>query len=254
MGGTTRGEAEEAPGTGRVLGLDLARTLALAAMAAFHLGRDLEVLGLVPPGTTFGGLWDLSARAIAGTFIFLAGVSLWLAHGRGVAWRGFARRLGLLMLGAAAVSAATYLVAPQAWVRFGILHSIALSSVLALPFLRLPWPATALAAAGLLWLGPRLAHPAFDGPLWLWSGLGTAPPPMMDYEPMIPWLAPMLLGVACARALGPPFWAAARARRRAGRAWAWAAWPGRHSLAVYLIHQPVLIALILACAWALGYI
>jgi uncharacterized membrane protein len=236
---------------GRVIGLDLARSLALLAMAAFHFGRDLEVLGLVPPGSTHGGAWDLAARGIAGSFVFLAGVSLWLAHGTGLRPRAFFRRLGALVLAAAAVSLITYLAMPAMWVRFGILHSIALSSVLALPFLRLPWPATAAAAAAVVWIGPALRSPAFDGAGWLWSGLGTRPPPMMDYEPMVPWLAPMLLGVAAARAAGPRFWAAARGRT-GSPALDRLAWAGRHSLAVYLLHQPVLIGLILAGAWAAG--
>jgi uncharacterized membrane protein len=246
--------AAAVPESGRILGLDLARSVALLAMIAFHFGRDLEVLGLLPPGTTFGGAWDWSARAIAGSFVFLAGVSLWLAHGEGLRPRAFLRRLGLLVAAAAAVSLATHLFAPAMWVRFGILHSIALGSVLALPFLRVAWPVTAAAAAALIWFAPDMRSSAFDGAWWLWSGLGTAPPPMMDYEPIVPWLAPMLRGVAFARAAGPDFWAAARARgadrsplvRRL-------AWPGRHSLSVYLAHQPILIVLILAGAWLAGW-
>ena len=76
-----------APGA-RLIAVDWLRTLAIVAMIVFHFGRDFEVLGLVPPGTTFGGLWDLSALAIASGFLFLAGLSLWLAHGGGFRARG----------------------------------------------------------------------------------------------------------------------------------------------------------------------
>ncbi|MGB3407193.1 MAG: heparan-alpha-glucosaminide N-acetyltransferase [Jannaschia sp.] len=236
---------------GRILLLDWARTAALFAMAAFHFGRDFEVLGLVPPGTTFGGWWDISARAIAGTFVFLAGIGLWLAHGKGIRWGGFLRRLGWLVLAAGGVSLATYLAVPGAWVRFGILHSIALSSVVALPFLRLPSVGTVAVAAAILWWGPGLALPAFD-PIWLvWTGLGTRIPPMIDYEPLVPWLAPMLLGVAAGR-LGTRFelWPRlAKLPSSPGTISRVLAWPGQHSLAFYLIHQPALIALIGAGAW-----
>ena len=237
--------------TDRILWIDWARTLALLAMAAFHFGRDFEVLGLVPPGTTFGGMWDFSARAIAGSFVFLAGLSLWLAHGNGIRWRGYLRRLGWLCLAAAGVSLATYVAVPAAWVRFGILHSIAASSVVCLLVLRLPSPVTLALAAVILWWGPGLALPAFDGPLWLWTGLGTWAPAMMDYEPLVPWLAPMLLGVAAGRMgsrLG--LWhRLASVPARPGRLARALAWPGQHSLAFYLVHQPVLLGGIIGIAW-----
>ncbi|MEM9796099.1 MAG: heparan-alpha-glucosaminide N-acetyltransferase [Pseudomonadota bacterium] len=239
------------PPIGRILPVDWARTMALLAMAIFHAGRDFEVLGLVPPGTTFGGLWDLSARAIASTFLALAGVSLWLAHSRRLRWRAFLRRFLILCAAAGAVSLATWLFMPAIWVRFGILHSIALASLLALPFLRLPWWIAAGVAAVILWIGPEARHPAFNDWWWLWSGLSTEVPPMMDYEPMIPWLAPMLIGVAVGK-LGTQLgiWnRLAGFPRDPGRFAELAAWPGRHSLAVYLIHQPVLIAVIAGGAW-----
>ncbi|WP_371155296.1 DUF1624 domain-containing protein [Jannaschia sp. 2305UL9-9] len=240
----------------RLIVVDWARTAALLAMAIFHFGRDFEVLGLVPPGTTFGGWWDISARAIAGSFLFLAGLSLWLAHGRGIRWRGFLGRLGWLVAAAAGVSLVTWVAMPTIWVRFGILHSIALSSVVSLAFLRLPWWITAICAGAILWFGPSLSSGAFDAPTWIWTGLGTVTPPMMDYEPLIPWLAPMLLGVAAGRlgtATGVWTWLTHWPAPK--RPWHLAvARPGQHSLLIYLVHQPVLIALITAGAWLWGHV
>ncbi|WP_299818440.1 heparan-alpha-glucosaminide N-acetyltransferase [uncultured Jannaschia sp.] len=236
-----------APPSGRLIAVDWLRSLAIVAMAAFHFGRDFEVLGLVPPGTTFGELWNLSARAIASTFVFLAGFSLWLAHGRAFRRRSYLVRLAQVAGAAAAISLATRIAVPEAWVRFGILHSIALSSVLALPFLRVPAWGTALAALLVLFALPSLRGPAFDGTFWLWSGLGTGVPPMMDYEPMVPWLAPFLAGLAFGQAGGVALfrWGPARPGRVARAL----AWPGRHALPIYLVHQPALIAVIVAGAW-----
>ena len=236
-----------APPNGRLIAVDWLRTLAIVAMAAFHFGRDFEVLGLVPPGTTFGGLWDLSARTIASTFIFLAGLSLWLAHGRGFRRRPYLLRLTQVAGAAAAISLVTWIAVPGAWVRFGILHSIALSSVLALPFLRAPAWGTASAAALVLWGMPILRGTAFDGLLWVWTGLGTEVPPMMDYEPMVPWLAPFLAGLAFGQAGGIALfrWGPARPGRLARAL----AWPGRHALPIYLVHQPALLGTIVIGAW-----
>ena len=229
------------PPIGRVPAIDLARTTALVAMAGFHLGVDLELFGLLAPGTTRMGAWPLAARAIAASFLFLAGVSLWLAHGQGIRWRAFLRRLGVLMLAAGAVSLGTWAVMPQQFVYFGILHSIAAASVIGLAFLRLPAGVTLAAAALVLWLPGVARSPAFDSPWLWWTGLSTWTRPSMDFEPVLPWLAPALAGLACARlAARHGVWPAIA---RAGAGWpAWLGWPGRHSLAVYLLHQPVLLA------------
>ncbi|MCK0167773.1 DUF1624 domain-containing protein [Jannaschia sp. S6380] len=239
--------------THRIDAIDMARGIALANMVAFHFLFDLRMFGYAPGWFDYGAWFDLWAKGIAGGFILLAGLGLWLAHGHGLGWRGFLRRLAVLVAAAAAVSVATYVAVPGAWVQFGILHSIALGSVLALPFLRLPWWATALVAAGILWWGPGIAVPAFDAPWLVWTGLGTTIPPMIDYEPVIPWVAPMLLGVALGR-LGDRVWRRLgnRPGRSPSRPGTLLAWAGRHSLAVYLVHQPILIGLILGVAWLAG--
>lgn len=225
--------------------VDLARTAALTAMIVFHFGRDMEVLGMLPPGATFTVGWRWAAYAIAGTFVALAGASLWLAHGRGVRWPAYGRRLGILVVAAGAVSAATYVAMPGAWVRFGILHSIAASSMIGLAFLRLPWIVTAGVGAALVAAGGTVV-PALSGSAWLWLGLSPSVPAMIDYEPVVPWTGPFLLGLAAAKAAD----GTGRLDRLRGwpdgPTWRRLAWPGRHSLTVYLVHQPVLIGLLLA--------
>ena len=60
----------------RLVWLDLARTAALAAMASYHFGYDLEAFGHLPPGTMTTGLGALYARAIASTRPFTASTDL----------------------------------------------------------------------------------------------------------------------------------------------------------------------------------
>lgn len=231
----------------RLIVVDWLRTAAFVAMAAYHLGWDMQMFGLLPPGTTATGWWPVAARTIASSFLALAGFSMWLAHGRKLRLVSWMTRFLVLAAAAAGVSAVTWIAVPEAWVRFGILHSIALSSVVSLAFLRLPWWLTAGAAAAVLLFGPMLRDPAFNGAWWLWSGLGTQGPAMMDWEPMVPWLAPFLAGLAFGQAGGARLlgWGPA-APGRIGRA---LAWPGRHALAAYLLHQPVLIGTLAAGTW-----
>lgn len=228
--------------------IDVARTVALVAMAVFHLGRDLDVLQVWPPGSTFTPGWMWSARLIAGSFVFLAGVSLWLAHGQAIRWNSYLRRLGLLIAAAAAVSIATYFTFPGAWVRFGILHSIAASSVIGLAFLRLPALVTLAAGVAVLWIGATTTTP-LPPPLSLWLGLAPASVPMMDWEPLFPWTGPFLLGLGAAK-LAQSTGALERLRGwPTSPLWHRFGWPGRHSLVIYLIHQPILVGAILGWVW-----
>ena len=231
----------------RLILIDLARTLALAGMVVFHFVFDLEIFGWVPQDTAITGWFWWHARIVAGSFLFLAGLGLWLSHGAGIRWPGFWRRQAKIGAAAALVTVATYFALPGLTIFYGILHSIFVASLLGLLFLRLPAAAVLAVAAFVFWLPWVWSDPAFDG--WLiWTGLSGRIPATADFEPLFPWFAPFLAGLATGKIFGhfglwprlavteTPF------LRRLG-------WPGRHSLAVYLIHQPVLIALVFAATW-----
>ncbi len=226
--------------------LDLARGLALFAMATYHFSWDLELFGYLEPGTTTHGLFKAYARSIAGSFLFLAGVSLVLAHGKGVRPTAFIRRVAMVAGAAALISLVTYFATPDSFIYFGILHAIAASSVIGLAFLRLPVLLTVLAGIVCIGLPGFYRHELFN-PAWLsWIGLFTVPPRSNDFVPLMPWLGPFLIGMGLTKyavsqnlterlaafdtGTGP----AARATR----------FCGRHSLAFYLVHQPVLLSFV----------
>jgi len=219
----------------RILALDLARSLALLCMAIFHFTFDLEMFGYLPWGTTQQGFWYYFPRMIAGSFLFLAGVSLVLAQGRGVRWGAFAKRFVMVAGAAALVTVGTYYYNRSGFVLFGILHCIALCSVIGLAFLRVPRMVTIAVAVACFALPWVYQDAAFNARWLLWLGLSTEKPFMMDYVPILPWVAPFLAGIAV-RVPWP--------RVVASRSLRILAFPGRHSLIVYLIHQPVLIGLI----------
>jgi uncharacterized membrane protein len=242
---------EPAPGrdAGRSLTLDGARGAAIVAMVVYHTAWDLSVLRLADIQVVGHPAWDLFARAIAGSFLFMAGLSLALAHREGVRWRAFLRRLAIIAAAAAAVTVATRLVFPDAYVFYGILHAIALSSVVALPFTRLPSFAAALAALGFA-LGPFVPAPAlFDAPALAFLGLASRPPLTNDFVPVFPWTGFVLAGVAAGR-VGwrlQPGQAAAP-----GRAVAFLTALGRRSLVIYLAHQPIIFGALAGLVWLVG--
>lgn len=236
--------ATAVPRRGRILALDLARTGALVAMAVFHFAYDLETFGYLPRGTVLTGGWRLLALCTAGSFLFLAGVSLWLAHGQGARWPSFWRRFLKIALAAALITVATRVAIPQAFIFFGILHCIAAASLVGMAVLRLPAVAL-IGLAALAFAAPEFARSGlFDPwPLW-WTGLQTVPVIAVDYVPLVPWVGPFLLGLAAGR-IGTRSGLWTRATGWSGGRLAQVlAWPGKHSLAVYLLHQPVLIALV----------
>ncbi len=225
----------------RIALVDVARGVALVAMAVYHFTWDLEFFGYVPAGMPNEGGWRLFARLIASSFLFLVGFSLVLAHGRGIRWWSFWKRWATVAGGAALVTVATWFAINDSFVFFGILHEIALASILGLAFLRVPPLLTLTVAAAVFTLPLVFSSVVFDTPRLWWVGLSTFLPRSMDFVPVFPWFAAVLAGIAAGRAarsygILPKLAAIATPR------WAWPLdLAGRHSLLVYLVHQPVLL-------------
>lgn len=222
-------------------------------MVVFHFTYDLQLFGYAPPGTVFSPGWQIFARAVAGSFIFLAGFSLYLAHRDRIHWRKALHRLALLAAAAALVTGATYVGMPDQFIYFGILHSITVSSVIGLAFLRLPASVTLIAGAAVLAMARGLHAEFFNAPMLLWLGLGTETRRAMDFEPTFPWLAPLLFGLAVAKLLAHRGLLARLSDQAApSKGLRLLAWPGQHSLAIYLCHQPILIGLLWCVTQLIG--
>lgn len=224
----------------RLLSLDAARGLALIAMATYHFSWDLEFFGYLAPGTSTQGFLRIYARLIASSFLFLAGFSLVLAHYPKIRFAPFLRRLGVIVAAAAVISVATYWFTPDSWIFFGILHAIAVSSMIGLAFVRVPPLLTLGVAAIAIVLPALLRSPSLDAP-WFWFlGLSETMPRSNDYVPLLPWIGALLAGIAVARFMVDRQKLGVLDRLPAGPRWL--RWGGRHSLTVYLLHQPILIA------------
>jgi uncharacterized membrane protein len=238
---------------GRIDAVDVARGVAIAAMIVFHTAWDLSFLRLIATPVGTDPAWQAFAQAIAGSFLALVGVGLVLGHGDGIRWRAFAKRLAVVAAAAALVTAATLAAFPDSFIFFGILHMIALGSVLALPFLRAPLVMVAGTAAVVVVLPTLVRFPALNGRALGWIGLAEAVPPTNDFEPIFPWLAPVLAGIVLARLALASRWrkrlASWRAAGPVSRALAAA---GRRSLVIYLLHQPVLLGVLYPLAQILG--
>ena len=233
--------------------IDAARAAALVAMASYHTVWDLGHLRLTAENYALTPLGRHAAEAIAGSFLLLVGVGLVLMNGRGVRVRPTLLRFARIGGAALLVTLGTWVMFPDAFVFFGVLHCIAVSSLLGLPFLFLPVPVTAVAAAAFLATPHVVRAPIFDAAALSFLGLSSVVPRTNDYVPLFPWFGLVLAGIVLGRLALPKLarsrlgaWAP---RTRLGRA---ATFAGRHSLAIYLIHQPVLLALLTGVVTVIG--
>ncbi len=221
--------------------VDGLRGFALCLMLVYHFAFDLVWFHVIRADFNDDPFWLTFRGIIVTLFLALVGVSLVLARRAHQAPRAFWGRVALIAACAVLVSGASYLTFPQTFITFGILHCIALSSVLARPLV--DTPRLALFAGIALIAGGNFVHlPLFDKPWLNWVGMMTHKPLTEDYVPLLPWLGVVLVGVAVGH------WLLARERNAitaANRATpAWLTWLGRHSLLVYLVHQPLLVGIL----------
>ena len=214
--------------------LDTWRAAALLTMIAWHFINDLTLVHIIPPPFLRTPLMELLRYAIVGSFIAISGVCARLSKRP--------LRRGLIVLAAALlVSAVTYLVgAPVYW---GILHLLGVCMLLYAAVRKRwePLPGIYACGAALLIFALTFMLPIrvrVGVPFLFPFGLRTAAFASADYYPLLPWGALFFAAAAAGERLGdmPPEKKYASAPRAL-------AWLSRRSLLIYLVHQPVLLAL-----------
>ena len=246
---------EQAPpgAEARLWEIDLMRTLAIGLMVVYHIAYDVHLLAPQLALDPFEGAWRALQVTCASLFLALVGVSYWVADQRsrsrglgGVAlWRRHARRGGEVLAAAVLVSLATLVaLGPEDAVRYGILHLIATAVLVVLPLTVRLGAWNGVLGAALITVGLMLKGTGSDVPGALVLGLDPGETGV-DWYPLLPWIGACLLGVAIGALLYPGGERSPWLRRLAPapRGAALAGAPGRHSLPIYLVHQPVLIVL-----------
>lgn len=250
-------------GAERLWEIDLLRTTAIVMMVVYHAAWDIDMLAVEPLLDPFSGGWRALQVACGSLFLAVMGMTLAVMNARGRArglagwplYRRHARR-ALTVLGAALLVSAVTFVALGAddYVRFGILHCIGVAMLICPLLIRLGVWLLPLAAV-VAWAGLALdsAEPR-DAPWLLPFGVSQVGGAGVDWYPLLPWLAPALVGLWLGTVLYPR---GARGRwgARLAPAPGWApraTVPGRHALPIYLVHQPVLIPLVALALLAAG--
>ncbi|MBJ7472871.1 MAG: DUF1624 domain-containing protein [Solirubrobacteraceae bacterium] len=237
----------------RLWEIDALRTFAIVLMVIYHVAYDVNLLAPQASIDPFNGAWRGLQVVTGSLFLGVVGISFWLSHSRGVSrglsgialWRSHVPRAAEVVAAAALVSVATFVaLGSEDVVRFGILHLIAVLMLVVLPLAARLGTWNVLLGAAVIAIGLSMDVRS-DAPGAL--VLGFIPPEKgVDWYPLLPWAGCALIGLAAGAALYPGgrrgallsgLPATTEIGERAGG-------PGRHSLAIYLVHQPVLIALI----------
>ena len=230
--------------------LDTVRGVCILSMVAYHGMYDLvDIFGL--PSAWYTGLpgyiWQ---QSICWTFILLSGLC-WQLSRRHV-------KRGLLLVGCgAAITLITWLVMPSQRILYGVLNLLGLSALLLIPldkvFRKIPAWAGLLGALLLFALTKNVARGSlgFEGlvlcrlPRWLYATdllavVGFPSPNFWstDYFPLLPWFFLFCAGYFLWSLLDKS--PRAKALLRPGLRPL--SFLGRHSLVIYLAHQPALMA------------
>ncbi|WP_035060333.1 heparan-alpha-glucosaminide N-acetyltransferase [Andreprevotia chitinilytica] len=227
------------PSSPRFAIIDAARGFAVCMMIAYHFCYDTTYFGITHFRFLVDQGWIVWRTVIVTSFLLLVGLSLVLAQNQ--SRRGFTKRWLQIAGAALLVTAASLQLFPNAYIYFGILHFNALAALIGLACLRLTRNALLALCAAALAVGLSVQLTAFD-PKWInWIGLVANKPLTEDYVPLLPWIGVVFLGMAVGMAWRERDYRLVSGLAKAGDAAPrWLRWLGRHSLAAYLLHQPIL--------------
>lgn len=232
----------------RSVEIDLLRVLAIVLMILYHLLYDLNTYENIPIDV-FGPFWKTVERGTAGIILFLTGLCFVISWKRSRSRVKFLRR-GLRILGyALIVSVATFIVDPETYVRFGILHLIGTATIVLPLFAPLRYWNVLLGMI-VIALSAFITQGTSSTVL---LPLGLTPPGFrtVDYFPLIPWLGVILIGVACGFVYRehPAYWTCINPHQSSAwrrRAIAPLRLVSERSLLIYMLHQPLLLLILRA--------
>ena len=106
--------------------LDALRGLAMVWMTGFHLVFDLSHFKLVTQDVVRDPFWTWQRTLIVSLFLLCAGMGQAMATAQGQSWPRFWRRWTQVVGSALLVTAGSWLMFPDSFIYFGVLHGLAL--------------------------------------------------------------------------------------------------------------------------------
>lgn len=219
----------------RIWEIDCLRGTAIVLMIVFHLIVDLKDFFSYNVDY-LGGFWFYVGKLSALLFILAAGISCTLNT------KTLLKHGGKVFLWGMVLTAVTYFYNPLTYIRFGILHFLG-CSIISYKFISAIRPFWLfLTGVILLVVGYAFSPATVNSPYLFPLGLITSTFASIDYYPLIPWYGAFLIGAAAGKGL--------YVKRQSLLPNIFAprlvTYLGKHSLIIYLIHQPLLLAILYA--------
>jgi uncharacterized membrane protein len=226
----------------RIRSLDMWRGLAILAMVVYHFLFFMEMQGLLIFDFSTTSM-EVFGRLVQFSFLGLVGVAISLVYKR-KSWDEFRYfqfiRVMIIGIWAMVFTLVSYLLFKEDFIRFGILHLISTSIFVITLFARRKLALLFLCMALILiWLGGytgRVLDHNYLSIVGLYDGSFSS----LDYFPIVPWLVIPVIGYL----IGDWLAAVLQKLDMYLPKLEWLQFIGRNSLVIYVVHFPVVFALV----------
>ncbi|MEP2652263.1 MAG: heparan-alpha-glucosaminide N-acetyltransferase [Paraglaciecola sp.] len=222
----------------RCFEVDVLRGFAIVLMVIFHFCYDLATFGWASFNTGQDIEWRIFRAIIVSSFLLAVGMSSYLAYHKHLNVSKLANATCKLILVAVFLTISSVFMYPTTWVYFGIIHLIAVALPISVLFVRRP---TISVIVGILVILLYSLGWLTMEPIWRWSvsNIGI-PKKTVDLASLIPWIGVVLIGIFVMHkhmfSIKLP---EHYIFNKLGML-------GRHSLTIYLVHQPIMYGMLLA--------
>ena len=228
----------------RLIGIDVFRGWAILLMVIFHFSYDVDHFNIIDFHIQTNTFFTWFRFLIVSMFLLTVGMSLKLAHQEKINWSSLKQRTLYLGIASFLVSISSYIIFPNSWIYFGILHFILVASFIVLPLLNHPYLSLTIAITSFIAFHLNIInmHGLFN---LLVIPLHLPPTISVDVVRFVPWISFVLVGISAVslgwhqKIFNTYFF------NKKDKLNDFFSCLGKHSLLIYIVHQPILFGILL---------
>ena len=229
--------------------LDILRGVSVIAMMVYHFMWDLGYFKFIELEIVTRGLFLFFAQCVGASFIIISGISFGILILNDKYRKKFLKRLSVLISICMIITSVTFLMNPNSFIFFGILHFLATCSIISFLLIRFINKYTLFI---LFFVSSVLSvtNANYNFPAYLsWLGLSQNVPISNDFYPLFPWVSFYFFGL----------WISEPTRKYLLKynekifvsryhpylVYKGLQFLGKNSLTIYIFHQPIFFSLFL---------